>query len=128
MFGRALEKQVPKHYWKSEVQKKLTFKELLEVNRNLPKAKIGLASTTIARHLTTITNIIQFADRENNKASFILTCVLGDDQHGHHPSANRQQSGDCPLPDRVMRSIIPKGEERVLGQNPVDFVHEFQRL
>jgi hypothetical protein len=70
MFGRALENQVPKHYWKSEVQKKLTFKELLEVNRNLPKAKIGLASTTIARHLTTITNIIQFADRENNKVSF----------------------------------------------------------
>lgn len=71
MFGKALEHQVPKHYWKSDAQKDLTFKELLEVNRNLPKAGIGLASSTIARHLTTLTNIIRFADGENNKAAFI---------------------------------------------------------
>ena len=71
LFGHALEKQLPKHYWKSDAQKNLTFKELLEISRNQPNEVIGLASPTIARHLTTITTIMRYAGREGNKATFI---------------------------------------------------------
>ena len=70
MFAAGLEKQIPKHYWKSDRQKDMTFRELVEVSRNLPEASIGLASPTIARHLTTIASVIRFADGEGNKVPF----------------------------------------------------------
>lgn len=70
MFSSGLEKQIPKHYWKSESQKKLTFRELVDVSRNMPDESIGLASPTIARHLTTIASIIRFANGEGNRVDF----------------------------------------------------------
>jgi integrase len=70
MFARAMETDLPKHYWKSTTEKNLTFRELLEVNRNRSKDVIGLSSPTIDRHLTTMKNVIDFADSEGNKPTF----------------------------------------------------------
>tara|TARA_R100000935_G_scaffold57093_1_gene90301 strand:- start:352 stop:651 length:300 start_codon:yes stop_codon:yes gene_type:complete len=33
-----------------------------------------------------------------------------------------------PLPGRVMRSMIPKGEDRFFCEDPINLVHQFQRL
>jgi integrase len=70
MFANALENELPKFYWKSTAEKNLTFKELLEVNRNRSKDIVGLSSPTIERHLATMRSIIDFADDEGNKAPF----------------------------------------------------------
>ncbi|WP_422003522.1 hypothetical protein [Roseovarius mucosus] len=70
MFSHGLEKQLPTHYWKSDAQKNRTFKELAESVQNRTDIAVGLSPPTIARHLTTIVSIIQFAANEGNTVPF----------------------------------------------------------
>lgn len=70
MFGHSLAKQLPKHYWKSDAHKSMTFRELVESIQNRTDIAVGLSPPTIARHLTTIVSIIKFAANEGNTLSF----------------------------------------------------------
>lgn len=70
LFGREMEHNLPKYYWKSPSQQDLTYRELLDTCRNLPRDAIGLSRGTIKRHVTVMKEIIGYAAQEGHGAAF----------------------------------------------------------
>ncbi|WP_110805045.1 site-specific integrase [Rhodobacter viridis] len=70
LFGREIEHNLPKYYWKSPSQQDLTYRELLDTCRNLPRDAIGVSRGTIKRHVTVMKEIIGYAAQEGHGAAF----------------------------------------------------------
>lgn len=70
LFSRTLVNDMPSSYWKSENDQDMTCQELINVARRTEGAKIGFAAATVERHLVTIKNVLEHADREGNTCGF----------------------------------------------------------
>lgn len=90
-FAKSLREHLPRHYWKSPEQKRLTFKEVREAAASAPRGDIGLSPSTIERHLSTIKAVIEFAKDEGQSITFapkISTLIPRDNR----PDAERREA------------------------------------